>query len=66
MFKIVHFSFFFLVVSLTRTDIPYKFLSTYSEICTDTVRSIRSGGYAHDFHPTEVLAQTIETVPAFV
>ena len=40
----------------------------YSETRTDTVRSVRSGGYAHDFHSTEseVRAQTIETVTAFV
>ena len=64
-FKIVHLSFFFLVVSLTCTDIPYKFFE-YSETRTDTVRSVRSGGYAHDFHSTEVRAQTVETVTAFV
>ena len=38
----------------------------YSETRTDTARSVRSGGYAHDFHSTELRAQTIETVTAFV
>ena len=57
--------FFFLVVSFTRTDIPYKFLSIPKLIRTLFVVSL-SGGYAHDFHSTEVRAQTVESVTAFV
>ena len=38
---------------------PPLHVSEYSETRTDTVRSVRSGCYAHDFHSTEVRAQTI-------
>ena len=46
-------------------DIPYKFLSIPKLVRTLFVVS-RSGGYAHDIHSTDVRAQTVETVTAFV
>ena len=63
--KIVQFSFFLFssLVNLHGYSVP---VFEHSETRTDTVRSVRSGGYAHDFHRTEVRAQTIETVTAFV
>ena len=64
-FKIVHFS-FFLFSSLVNLHGYSVQVFEYSETCTDIVRRVRSGGYAHDFHSTEVRAQTVETVTAFV
>ena len=58
--------FFFLFSSLVNLHGYSVQVFEYSETRTDTVRSVRSGGYAYDFHSTEVRAQTIETVTAFV
>ena len=62
---IVYFS-FFLFSSLVNLHGYSVQVFEHSETRTDTVRSVRNGGYTHDFHSTEVSAQTMETVTAFV